>query len=349
MQKWKTSSLAFLFTLVSTVQIAGATPPAAENMNVKSAAEQINYAQRPFNEWLDDFKIEAANAGISQTTIDTALSNISPIQRVIKQDKNQPERKTFVDYRDKRVNDYRIRKGQEMYNLHKDELERIGKIYGVAPQYILALWGMETNYGTYTGNENIIEALATLAWEGRREAFFKKELISALRILDDGHITLDKMKGSWAGAMGQNQFMPTSFEQYAVDGDGDGKRDIWTNLSDVFASTANYLATHNWESGQRWGREVKLPAAFDQKLTAQYVKDTTVKSLQEWKNLGVTQPNGDPIPVVAGMNAGIITPDGLGGPAYLVYNNTRVIMRWNNSTYFATSVGLLADQISLAR
>jgi membrane-bound lytic murein transglycosylase B len=349
MNKWKNHTLAILFTLVSSSQFAMATPQAQLSIDAPVAAEQVNYASKPFNEWLDDFKVEAAGAGISQQTIDTALSNISPLQRVIKEDKNQPERKTFVDYRDKRVNDYRIRKGREMYNLHKDELERIGKIYGVAPQYILALWGMETNYGSYTGNENVIEALATLAWEGRREAFFKRELISALRIIDEGHITVDKMKGSWAGAMGQNQFMPSSFEQYAVDGDGDGQRDIWTNLSDVFASTANYLATHNWESGKRWGREVRLPTGFDPSLSAQYVKDTTVKSLEDWKNLGVTKPNGDPIPVAPGMTAGIIAPDGIAGPAYLVYNNTRVIMRWNNSTYFATSVGLLADQISLAR
>lgn len=348
MKTWKAKSLAIAFALVAVCQSAWATSPAVQEA-VSPPVISKTVEGRSFDTWLQNFRQEALAAGISQETMDMALTGLTPLERAIVSDKNQPEvKESFTEYRDKRVNAYRIRKGQEMFREHRAELERIGELYGVAPQYIVALWGMETNYGTYTGDESVVRALATMAWEGRREAFFKKELIAALRILEEGHITLDRMKGSWAGAMGQNQFMPSSFEQYAVDGDGDGHKDIWTNLSDVFASTANYLATNGWQSGERWGREVNLPQGFSSNQTAKYVKDTVVRPLSEWKTMGVTLPGGAPIPVVEGMSAGIITPDGLGGPAYLVYDNIRVFMRWNNSTHFATSVGLLADKISLA-
>lgn len=333
MNRWKKTSLAVIFTVVTACQAAWASLPS-----------------RPFDEWVNNFKQEALDAGISQRTVNTALNGLQPLTRVISNDKDQPEsRKSFGDYMNKRVNTWRINKGREMLRKHRTELEKVSKKYGVAPQYIVALWGMETNFGSYTGKENVVAALATLAWEGRREALFKKELISALRILDQGHVKMANMKGSWAGAMGQNQFMPSSFERYAVDGDGDGRRDIWGTLSDVFASSANYLHKNGWKPGERWGREVNLPKGFDTSLAAEYIKDTTVKPLSEWRKMGVTLPNGQPIPVVHGMKGSIVTPDGIGGPAYLVYNNTRTIMKWNNSTYFATSVGLLADQIALGK
>lgn len=333
MNRWKKTSLAVIFTVVTACQAAWAATPA-----------------QPFDAWVDDFRQEALDAGISQRTVNDALSGLQPIHRVIKQDRSQPESKdTFQDYMEKRVNTWRINKGREMLKKHREELEEVSEKYGVPPQYIVALWGMETNFGSYTGNENVISALATLAWEGRREDLFKRELISALRILDQGHVKMNDMKGSWAGAMGQNQFMPSSFERYAVDGDGDGRRDIWGTLSDVFASSANYLKQNGWTEGQRWGREVKLPQNFPDGMTASYVKDTVTKPLSEWRRMGVKTADGRPIPVVPGMTGGIITPDGVGGPAFLVYNNTRTIMRWNNSTSFATSVGILADKIALGR
>jgi membrane-bound lytic murein transglycosylase B len=324
---------------------------------------EAQQTENSFEEWLNDMRNEAISSGISQQTVDAALSNIQPINRVIELDRKQPEGKwSFEKYRQKIVHPIRINKGQEMYIKHKALLEEIGQRYNVAPQYIVALWGIETNYGKTTGGFDIIPALATLAWEGRRAEFFKKELIHALKIIDQGHIDLDKFTGSWAGALGQNQFMPSSFHHYAVDGDGDGKKDIWNNLSDVFASTANYLAQHGWADGQRWGREVSLPSQFDKDLLviqsqsknkSVRAKEKTFngkgKSLSEWQQMGITRPDGSDIPVVPGMQAWVVAPDSIGGKTYLVYNNHRVIMRWNNSLYFATSVGLIADQIAAAK
>jgi membrane-bound lytic murein transglycosylase B len=288
----------------------------------------------------------AISEGISQKTVDQALSNIAPVQKVIDLDRNQPSAKwTFNKYRQKIVHPIRIKKGQEMYRKHKTLLDDISSRYGVAPQYIVALWGIETNYGQNTGGFDIVPALATLAWEGRRGEFFKKELVNALRIVDQGHVALGNFKGSWAGALGQNQFMPSSFHNFAADGDGDGRKDIWNNLSDVFASTANYLAKNGWQDGERWGRAVIVPAGFDHSNEGLKVK----KSLDEWKRLGLKTSDGSAIPVVPGMSASVVMPDGKGTQAFLIYDNYRTIMKWNRSTYFATSVGLLADQISQAK
>lgn len=207
----------------------------------------------------------------------------------------------------------------------------------------MALWGIETSYGRNTGGFDSVSALATLAYDGRRPAFFRRELIKALRILDEGHISAEDMRGSWAGAMGQNQFMPSSFERFAVDENGDGRTDIWKSLPDVFGSTANYLARSGWNAEERWGRRVVLPKGFSTKLIGW---DTT-KTLGQWAKLGVRfADDPEAIRKFSDMEASIIAPDGLAGPAFLVYGNARVIMKWNKSTYFVTSVGLLADQIA---
>jgi len=286
---------------------------------------------------------EAAAKGISQKTIDAALTGIQPIQKVIELDRKQPEGKwTFAQYRERIVDPVRIRRGREMMARHAAALQKIEAQYGVAPQYVVALWGIETNYGQNTGGFKIIPALATLAWEGRRAEFFKKELLNALQIIDQGHITADGMRGSWAGAMGQNQFMPSSFLAYATDGDGDGHKDIWGDVDDVFASTANYLRKSGWKAGERWGRAVRLPAGF----SAGNIGLETKRPLSDWNALGVTLPDGAPLPAVPGMQASIVAPDGASGPAYLAYDNYRTIMRWNKSQYFATSVGLIADAIA---
>ena len=305
----------------------------------------LAHAAQPFDEWLNDLKVEARSKGVSDRILNEALAGVQPIARVIELDRKQPEgTMTFAQYKTRVISNARIAQGRKMYRQHRAELERAASRYGVSAQYIVALWGIETSYGNNTGGFKVIPALATLAHDGRRSEFFRAELMNALRILEDGHIDPAQMKGSWAGAMGQNQFMPSSFNSYAVDGNGDGKRNIWTSLPDVFASSANYLSKHGWVDGERWGREVKLPAGFSSSLTGL----DTQKSLQEWQNLGVRMPGGGNLPIVAGMTGSIVTPDGIGGPAYLVYDNYRVIMRWNKSTYFATSVGILADAIAMA-
>lgn len=302
---------------------------------------QISKAES-FEAWLSGFRAEAAHKGISQRTINAALTGIRPIQKAIDLDKKQPEwKKTFVDYRKMIVNPTRVKTGREMMQAYRRELTAASNKYGVAPQYIVALWGIETNYGANTGGFKVIPALATLAWDGRRRTFFTKELINALKILDAGHISVAEMKGSWAGAMGQSQFMPSSFNAYAVDGNGDGKRDIWNTEADVFASAANYLHKNGWTTGQRWGRRAQLPHGFQKALIGPKIK----KPMSFWRAQGVKQYGGAPLPS-DNITASIVAPDGIGGEAYIVYNNYQTIMDWNRSTYFATSVGLLADAIA---
>jgi membrane-bound lytic murein transglycosylase B len=293
--------------------------------------------------WKDDFKRDAIRQGISEQVVEDALKDFSPISRIIELDRKQPEgTMTFAQYQKRVISDARIAQGRRMYNKHRDLLEKTAAKYGVPAQYIVALWGIETSYGNNTGGFSVPHALATLAYDGRRSKFFRKELINALKIIDEGHIDGAHMKGSWAGAMGQNQFMPSSFHAYAVDGNDDGKRNIWTSLPDVFASTANYLSKSGWTEDELWGRRVALPKGFTKSMIGLDVKH----DLATWKKMGVMLPNGGDIPVVEGMRASVVAPDGLSGPAYLAYDNYRVIMRWNKSTYFATSVGLLADSIS---
>lgn len=295
-----------------------------------------------FDTWLSRFKGEARAAGISESTLTTALNGISPVRRVIELDRKQPEwKKTFAEYKRGIVSADRISRGRQLMNDYSQTLSDIEARTGVPKSFIVALWAIETNYGTNTGGFQIIPALATLAWEGRRASFFKDELIKALKIIDQGHITAADMKGSWAGAMGQNQFMPSSFLAFAVDYNGDGHKDIWKTRGDVFASTANYLMQSGWKSGQRWGRRVLLPQSFPH----HYVKNKNKMSVNDWARLGVKDITGENLPSDQTLGQ-IVAPDGVTGEAYLVYDNYQVIMKWNRSTYFATSVGLLADALS---
>ncbi len=295
-----------------------------------------------FEEWREDVRIEALDSGISPATFDAAFADIEPISRVIELDRSQPESTlTFAQYLERVVPDSRVAKGQEMLRVHRAPLQRVAAHYGVPERFIVALWGIETSYGRFLGGFPVIGALATLAYDGRRSAYFRKELLNALQILEEGHIAPGDMMGSWAGAMGQSQFMPSSFVRYAVDFDGDGRRDIWTTRIDVFASAANYLTQAGWQTGETWGRRVRLPAGFDSALTGL----ETAKPLAEWQALGVRREDGTDLPRTD-MNGSIVLPGGEGGPAYLAYNNYRSIMRWNRSTYFATAVGLLADRIA---
>jgi len=309
-----------------------------------------------FDQWLAKVRIEAKQKGISAGIIDTALANLKPYPKAIKSDRAQPEfKRTFVDYSTKRLSTWRIDTGKKMKLEHQELLEKVGKAYGVQPRFILSFWGLETNYGTYTGNNEIIRSLATLAFDPRRAQYFRKELFNALKILDQGHIKLADMKGSWSGAMGQGQFMPSSFLRFAQDFDGDGKKDIWNNQADVFASIANYLKHFGWNDQQTWGRQVTLPdnasSWLDQTKAASPEKGCRALRahsgkfvLQKWNELGVRRLNNTELPAVE-LKATLILPDGIKGPAYLTYQNYRTILRYNCANSYALTIGLLADQL----
>ncbi|MBM3559517.1 MAG: lytic murein transglycosylase [Alphaproteobacteria bacterium] len=306
-----------------------------------AAAPAAAATDADFTDWLAGFRSEAAEKGISPATIEAALTALEPIPRVIELDRKQPERTvTFDDYIARILSPTRIATGRAKLVEHAAVLDAVAKRFGVQPRFIVALWGIETSYGGYTGSFSVIGALATLAWEGRRADYFRGELLAALRIVDQGHVRPAGMMGSWAGAMGHSQFMPSSFLAYAVDWNGDGAKDIWGTHADVFASAANYLKNVGWREELTWGREVKLPSGF-----AAAAADLKVaKPLAAWQQLGVRRSDGGDLPDRA-VDASIVLPGGAGGPAYLVYDNYRSLMRWNRSLYFATAVGLLADRI----
>ena len=299
------------------------------------------YADTRFEVWVQALKTEARSQGITPALLDRVFHGMTPLPKVLQLDRQQPESTiTFEQYRTRTVTRDRIRKGRELLVQHWTLLQNIGQRYGVPPRFLVALWGVETNYGRYTGQFHVLEALATLAYDGRRSAYFRKELLDALAILQEGSISLPMMKGSWAGAMGHVQFMPSSFRQFAVDADGDGRKDLWTTPADIFASAANYLAQSGWQEGERWGRRATLPSGFNMSHATLNIQ----KSLHDWHRLGVRRADGTRLPLAA-MDGSIVLPGGGKGPAYLVYKNFRVTMKWNRSQYFAISVGLLADAI----
>ncbi len=315
------------------------------------------YAEVPaFDIWLKDLKTEALQGGVSQQVLDEALDGVTLNPRVIELDRRQPEfSMTFERYIKTRLSETRINKGREKVAANHTLLNDVSEKYGVDGRFIAAIWGLETNYGGYTGNMNTVRSLVTLAYDPRRSAFFRKELLSALKILSEGHISVANMKGSWAGAMGQSQFMPTSFHGYARDHNGDGRRDIWTTEADVFASIANYLKKHKWSANGTWGRPVTLPEGFS--LTSPDVKRTTkpkrcrralkthtrMLPLSRWQELGVRRLNGGDLPQVD-IEASLVQPSGEGGQAYLTYANYRSILGYNCSNFYGIAVGLLADK-----
>lgn len=295
-----------------------------------------------FADWLDGVKREAAGKGISAATLEAAFANVEPIPRVVELDRRQPEfTLTFQQYLDRVVPQSRIDKGRSRVIENRELLAAVEKRHRVQARFIVALWGIETDFGRVTGGFPVISSLATLAYDGRRSAFFRAQLMHALRILEEGHITPAAMMGSWAGAMGQSQFMPSSFVHFAVDENGDGRRDIWGTRADVFGSAANYLAKSGWKYDQTWGRKVMLPTGFDVSLAGL----DTVKPISAWQALGVRRPDGSDLPG-RDLPASIVLPqDGQSAPAYMVYDNFRVILKWNRSNYFAIAVGTLADGI----
>ena len=298
--------------------------------------------EEDFAAWVAAFRQEALTEGIGSDTLDAVLPGLTFRPRVVELDRRQPEGTlTYAEYLSRVLPPARVNRGKRLLRKHRALLTEIGEAYGVQPRFIVALWGIESDFGRVTGGFSVLDALATLAFDGRRGEFFRGQLLDALRIVDDGHIQPDKMLGSWAGAMGQSQFLPSSFQQFAVDHDGDGRRDIWGTLPDVFASAANYLARAGWKHDQTWGRQVRLPEGFNADLTGLEVK----KSLGDWQALGVRRSNGDDLPTRP-LPASLILPGGPGGPAFLTYPNYRVLLKWNRSHYFATTVGQFADILS---
>ncbi len=296
-----------------------------------------------FGRWLDGVKAEAVGRGVRPITVDRAFTGLTINARVIELDRRQPEfTSTFWRYFDSAVSETRVANGRAMVARHRPLLARVSRETGVPAEVLVAFWGIETNYGGNTGGFNVIEALATLAHDGRRGAFFRDQLITALEILDEGHISPAAMQGSWAGAMGQMQFMPTTFRDHAVDGSGDGRKDIWTSLPDAFASAGAFLSRLGWRAGEGWGRQVRLPAGYDYALSGL----GHWQPLATWAAMGVTRADGGPLRVEDGRTAALVLPAGYRGPAFLVTDNFRVIMRWNNASVYALAVGHLSDRVA---
>jgi membrane-bound lytic murein transglycosylase B len=303
---------------------------------------EATQADADFALCIASLKETARKEEISPAVIDQVLDQVSQSERVLELDSRQPEfTQTFAAYFNARVTDSRISKGRELLDQHRSLLERVRVETGVPPQYLVAFWGLETNFGSYLGKMAIADSLATLACDQRRSRYFTAELLSALRIIDAGDISLDQMQGSWAGAMGHVQFMPSTYLRYAVDFDGDGRRDLFDSLDDAFGSAGYFLKDLGWESGLRWGREILLPVNFDYRLAW----DTEARSLSHWSKLGITDAFGTALPQ-ADVKARLRLPAGHRGPAFLTYSNFDVIMRWNRSVSYALSVGHLADRIA---
>mgnify|MGYP000383305840 CR=1 FL=1 len=309
------------------------------NALAKDTAEPIN--DQAFVECKARLEQQAVEAGVSQATASQVMAQVEHLERVIELDRRQPEfTTTFADYLNRRVNEARVSKGREMLAEHRELLERVTEETGVPAPYLVAFWGLETNFGSYFGKMSVPSALTTLACDPRRSTFFTQQLIAALRIIDEGAIPADQMEGSWAGAMGHVQFMPTVFLQHAVDADGDGRRDLWNSLPDAMMSAGRFLQSMGWDGDYRWGREVLLPNGFDYGLA-----DGRRMPLDKWREMGITDAFGEPLSR-ADIKAKLVVPAGHRGPAFLVYENFRVIMGWNRSEFYAIAVGHLADRVA---
>ncbi len=299
-------------------------------------------AQDAFTTFLAGVRVDAVGSGIAPATVDRAFAGLKPNAKVLELDGHQPEKtQSWERYRTSRVSDQRVAAGRQALQANSAGLREVVRRYGVDPGVIVAIWGLESNFGGYTGGFPVIEALATLAVDGRHNGFFRTELIAALRILDHGDISPSRMTGSYAGAMGQPQFMPSSYFEYAVDFDGTGRRDIWDNRNDVLASIANYLLKSGWRPGEPWGQLVRVPAGFD---AGPGGRDDH-RPLAAWMKLGVTRADGAAFsrPDVSGA---VVMPDGAGGEAYMTYANFAVIRLYNPSDLYALSVGLLASRVA---
>ena len=307
--------------------------------SANALAATLPPGHEPFADYIANVRGVARAAGISQATIDRSLSHLQVVQRVIELDRNQPESKlTWQQYKARLVSPARIAKGRPLYARNRALLERVTRQYGVPAGVIMGIWALESDYGAQMGGFNVIECLATLAWEGRRRAYFQSQLLDALRIVDHGDVAPAQMIGSWAGAMGQTQFMPDSFIKYAVDFSGTGKRDLWTDMGDIFASTANYLAREGWRTEIPWGRSVDLPRGFDLSLVGHDKR----RSVADWRRAGLSI---DALP--DDTKVAVVMPGGPGDEAYVVfYPSYRAIRQYNPPDKYCLSVGLLGDAIT---
>ncbi|UIP33360.1 lytic murein transglycosylase [Stutzerimonas kunmingensis] len=317
-------------TLVSNVP-AASQPSDATIADVRSEATHLSFSQ-----WREQFRAEALAAGISAATFDQAFAGVQPDPAVIEADRSQPEfTRPVWQYLEGAISPQRVRSGRRLLSEHATTLDQIEARYGVDRETLVAVWGLESSFGQIMGDKSVIRSLATLAHEGRRPAFAKSQLIAALEILQHGDVEPQRMRGSWAGAMGQTQFIPTTYNTHAVDFDGDGKRDIWNSSADALASAAHYLQASGWKQGKAWGFEVELPEGFDYALA-----DTEIrKPLAEWRRLGLRNLPGDQ----EEASASLLLPAGHRGPAFLIMDNFRAILRYNNSSAYALAIGLLAE------
>jgi lytic murein transglycosylase len=301
---------------------------------------EVEHDQK-FARWVAELRATARAAGINEATLHSAFDTVRFLPRVIELDRMQPEfTRNVWDYLDTAVSALRISRGQEKLLQLRPQLDAVVARYGVPAEVLVAIWGVESNYGTHVGDIPAIDALATLGFEGRREEWARGQLLATLKILQSGDISREQMVGSWAGAMGQTQFIPSVFLTYAVDADGDGKRDIWGSVPDVMASTANFIAKSGWQAGQPWGIEVRLPSGFD------YARaDATVRqSAEAWASEGIQTTDGTPLPALP--DSSLLLPAGARGPAFMVGPNFRTILRYNNATSYALAVNLLSQQIA---
>ncbi len=318
------------------------TPQAATPAPVKVSSEAADTAehQQQFARWVEDFRNSARTAGIDEATLHSAFDKVSWLPRVIALDRSQPEfTRSVWDYLDTALAAPRMARGREQLLQLRAQADAAAKRYGVPPEVLIAIWGMESDYGHNVGDIPTIDALATLGFEGRRADWARTQLLSALRILQNHDIERAQMVGSWAGAMGQTQFLPSNFLAYAVDADGDGRRDLWGSVPDVLASTANFLARSGWQAGQPWGQEVRLPQGFDHARADPALRQTAA----QWMGEGVRAMDGTRLPALA--ESTLVLPAGARGPAFLVGPNFRVLLRYNNAISYGLAVSLLAQQL----
>jgi len=310
---------------------------------MSAQAQQADSKQSPeeFARCLEQLGQTAVQAGVSEQTASRVVAGVKKVDRVLELDRRQPEfTTTFDDYLNRRVNQDRIQKGRELLQTHRQLLQRVTRETGVPAPYLVSFWGLETNFGAYFGKMSVPDSLATLACDRRRSEFFTRQWVAALQIIDEGAIPAEQMEGSWAGAMGHVQFMPTVFLKHAVDADDDGRRDLWNSLPDAMMSAGRFLESMGWDGEYRWGREVLLPGDFDYSLA-----DGRKLPLAQWRQHGITDAFGNPL-ARADISAALIVPAGHRGPAFLVYQNFGVIMGWNRSEFYAIAVGHLADRIA---
>jgi membrane-bound lytic murein transglycosylase B len=376
---WLYSAISLCYTLpvldrvVLTSVIAvtlgyGASAIAAQTASTPQAAAPVQAPDPPpatppevprpvFSEWLAGVRTEALERGIREEIVDRALGSVEePVTSVLERDRTQAERVLSLEtYLSRRLTPAIVKTGRQKMAPHRSLLDTVAKHYQVPASTLVAIWGAESNFGRFSGVRPTVPALATLAFDPRRATLFRRELFSALEILDKGHIELAEMRGSWAGAMGQPQFMPSSYLRYAEDFDGDGRRDIWASAPDVFASIANYLRGHGWIGGKRWGREVKVTRAAATRIAADVARRdgscqakramTVALPLGEWQRLGVTLPDGRPLPA-ADQPASMVSGS---SRHFLVYENYDVLLDYNCAHAYALSVALLSDRLAAAR